>query len=291
MKQLLKQLIEDNQKIHFEYNENDCDTIFSVIKSFPSASIVNENYGFYSYFTVKEYLLFIAKLTSNENFVERAINAMKLQDFLHIKIDQCSLSQRKRVIIAVEIIKNNDLFCLVEPLKGLDEDSIEIVLQWINNETKKIVTLSRSLREVYLCEGEKYSIIKDTIKTIYQDNDDEDIDEHDYMIQKIPVKFDEKIFLLNPEDIDYIEAQDGKTHVFVNREKFVSSLTMDELEQKLLQFGFYRCHRSYLVNMQRVTQIVKWTKNSYSLKLSSLDQEMVPLSKSKIQEMKDIYHF
>ena len=68
-------------------------------------------------------------------------------------------------------------------------------------------------------------------------------------------------------------------------------MTLDELEQKLKNFGFYRCHRSYLVNIQKVTEIVRWTRSSYSLRLANYKEFMVPLSKAKIQELKDTYQF
>ena len=36
------------------------------------------------------------------------------------------------------------------------------------------------------------------------------------------------------------------------------------------RYGFFRCHRSYLVNMQKVQEVVRWTRNSYALRLENL---------------------
>ncbi|MDR0435024.1 MAG: LytTR family transcriptional regulator DNA-binding domain-containing protein [Gracilibacteraceae bacterium] len=30
-------------------------------------------------------------------------------------------------------------------------------------------------------------------------------------------------------------------------------------------YGFFRCHRSYIVNLQKVREIITWTRNSYGL--------------------------
>ena len=46
---------------------------------------------------------------------------------------------------------------------------------------------------------------------------------------------------------------------------FVCALTLSELEVRLTGFGFFRCHRSYLVNLQRVREVITWTRNSFSL--------------------------
>ena len=71
----------------------------------------------------------------------------------------------------------------------------------------------------------------------------------------------------------------------------LDTMTLEELESKLKRFGFYRSHRSYLVNMQKVVEIVKWTRNSYSLKLNGMEDVRIPLSKGRIDDMKNLYEF
>ena len=43
--------------------------------------------------------------------------------------------------------------------------------------------------------------------------------------------------------------------------------------------------------MQKVTELVKWTRNSYSLRLAGYNKTDVPLSKAKIQELRNMYKF
>ena len=110
-------------------------------------------------------------------------------------------------------------------------------------------------------------------------------------INKISVTYQEKNFLFNPEEIDYIEANDGQVFVYVQREQYAGAFRMGELEERLGKFGFFRCHRSYIVNMQKVRELVKWTRNSYSLKLAGYPKTDIPLSKAKISELKSMYEF
>ncbi|MDU5948385.1 MAG: LytTR family DNA-binding domain-containing protein, partial [Paenibacillus macerans] len=63
-------------------------------------------------------------------------------------------------------------------------------------------------------------------------------------------------------------------------------LTLTQLEQRLLNFGFFRCHRSYILNLQKVREIITWTKNSCSLRLNTGKDAVVPLSRSKLHELK-----
>lgn len=58
-------------------------------------------------------------------------------------------------------------------------------------------------------------------------------------------------------------------------------MTLQQLEGRLKPYGFYRCHRSYIVNLQKVREIIIWSKNSYSLKLIGDENTIIPLSRMK----------
>lgn len=94
------------------------------------------------------------------------------------------------------------------------------------------------------------------------------------------------MILFNPPEIDFIESIDGAVIVHVDGENYHCTLTLAELEQRLANFGFFRCHRSYIVNLQKVREIITWTKNSYSLRLHTGKDNVVPLSRTKLQDLK-----
>ncbi|MEG0368312.1 MAG: LytTR family transcriptional regulator DNA-binding domain-containing protein [Coprobacillus sp.] len=293
MREKIVELIQKYQSLHIECTQDVSAIVEDIVSELEDVSIVDENEGMYDYMKVKEYLNFFAELTGHSHLIEQSIEFMHLSDFLHIKIEKCTYQQKKRVLIAKEIIKDSQIYYLKEPLSQLDEESIRMILDWLeyaNKHDKHIISTSRSLKEVCLCDGYHVSIFNQNINPIEEESNDS-IDEDQFSIQKISVKANERIFLFNPEEIDYIEASEGKSQVVVRNETYTSPLSMDELEEKLHRFGFYRSHRSYLINMQKVTQIVKWTRNSYSLKLMNYDQITIPLSKTKVQEMKNLYQF
>ena len=104
--------------------------------------------------------------------------------------------------------------------------------------------------------------------------------------EKIPTKVNEKIVLFDPPEIDYIESNDGQSSLHINGEEFPTMFTMNELEERLQHFGFFRCHRSYIVNLQKVREVITWTRNSYSLILDDEKKSNIPLSKTKMAELK-----
>lgn len=61
---------------------------------------------------------------------------------------------------------------------------------------------------------------------------------------------------------------------------------MTELEARLIKFGFFRCHRSYLVNLQRVRELVSYSRNSFTLVLADEIKTKLPLSRTRLEELK-----
>ena len=104
---------------------------------------------------------------------------------------------------------------------------------------------------------------------------------------KIPAKINDKMILFDPTEIDFIESNEGISHLHVHGEVFPCSMTLNELFVRLQPFGFFRCHRSYIVNLQKVREVITWSKNSYSLILEDSKKSSVPLSKGKLNEMKE----
>lgn len=289
----LSELLEQNKLIHFEGREQDAREILHSIGS--DAAVVEQREVVYERMTCGKYLHFFAELSDHRELLDSAIEQMHLTDFLDKKLQKCTKGQRKRVVIAREILKCAEIYFLMDPLGDLDMDSRKIILSWMDNfvENKaKLITLSPSRQYTCLCPGAHYEMTDQGIRCIDRE-ETETTEKHMEvpLISKLSVTYQDKIFLFNPEEIDYAEANDGKVYVYVHHEKYLCALKMDDLENKLSCFGFYRCHRSYLINMQKVVEIIKWTRNSYSMKLAKYEEVDIPLSKAKIQELKNLYQW
>lgn len=109
-----------------------------------------------------------------------------------------------------------------------------------------------------------------------------------FRFEKIPTRMNDKIILFNPPEIDYVESSDGQTRLSIGGELYPTAFKINELEERLHSYGFFRCHRSYLVNLQKVREVITFTRNSYSLVLDDAAKTSVPLSKTKMAELKEM---
>ena len=86
--------------------------------------------------------------------------------------------------------------------------------------------------------------------------------------QRLPIRKDGRIFLIRPEDIDWLEADGNHVRVHIGKESHLIRETLSKLESRLPERAFMRIHRSTLVNIARIREIQPWFQGDYVLLLS-----------------------
>lgn len=100
---------------------------------------------------------------------------------------------------------------------------------------------------------------------------------------------DERIIVTSIHDIYYAEAHEKMTFVYTRRDEFVMPMNITEFCSKLPAAHFFRCHRSFCVNLDKIREIEPWFNNTYILRLRDLDFQ-VPVSRSKVKEFRQLMH-
>ncbi|MCT4707087.1 LytTR family DNA-binding domain-containing protein [Enterobacteriaceae bacterium H16N7] len=98
---------------------------------------------------------------------------------------------------------------------------------------------------------------------------------------------DERIIVTDINDIYYAEAHEKMTFVYTRREAYVMPMNITEFCSRLPENHFFRCHRSYCVNLSKIREIEPWFNNTYILRLRDLDFQ-VPVSRSKVKEFRQL---
>lgn len=102
---------------------------------------------------------------------------------------------------------------------------------------------------------------------------------------KITLWKNDKMFVVNVEDISYCEVHEREVCVLSKNEKYLVNSTITEFQKKLPPDKFFRCHRSYIVNLDQISEIIPWFNNTYMLKIKGV-LENIPVSRNKISEFK-----
>ena len=104
--------------------------------------------------------------------------------------------------------------------------------------------------------------------------------------QRVVVKTGGKIKIIPIEDIHYLEAADDYVKIHTHNGAFLKNRTMSFFERTLDPTQFVRTHRSYILNVQQVTRIDPYEKDSHLCILQSGAQ--VPVSKSGYVKLKSV---
>jgi two-component system LytT family response regulator/two-component system response regulator LytT len=66
--------------------------------------------------------------------------------------------------------------------------------------------------------------------------------------------------------------------------------TLEELGDQLDSEQFWRPHRSFLVNIQHIREVVPWFKSSYQLRMDDRKQTEVPVSRSQTKRLRELFN-
>ncbi len=102
--------------------------------------------------------------------------------------------------------------------------------------------------------------------------------------QQMMVTKDNETHILDVLEIIYVETIDRKTFVYTKKEIYESKLKLYEMEEKLMQCGFFRVSKSCLVQLKYIKSLKNDVDRKIRLTLQSGEQIMV--SRQYAEEMK-----
>lgn len=107
---------------------------------------------------------------------------------------------------------------------------------------------------------------------------------------KILLKANNRLFLVDQKEICYASIEDGViTVVAQNMEGQSNCRTLEELLASLDANVFWRAHRSYLVNINRIKEVVPWFKSSYQIRMDDRKQTEIPVSRAQTRRLRELF--
>ncbi len=107
---------------------------------------------------------------------------------------------------------------------------------------------------------------------------------------KLLVKSSKRMFLVDAGDVIYATIQDGLiTIVSTYIEGESTYKTLEDLQSNLDPNQFWRAHRSHLVNINRIKEVVPWFKSSYQLRMSDKRHTEIPVSRAQTKRLRELF--
>jgi two-component system, LytTR family, response regulator LytT len=107
---------------------------------------------------------------------------------------------------------------------------------------------------------------------------------------KLLVRSSSRHFIVDANDLIYATIDNGLiTLVTANLEGHSTYRTIEDLQANLDREQFWRVHRSYLVNINRIKEVVPWFKSSYQLRMDDKKHTEVPVSRVQTRRLRELF--
>jgi ABC-2 type transport system ATP-binding protein len=219
--------------------------------------------------------------------VETVLKQVGLSDHADEKLGKLSSGLSRRLAFGRAILHEPSILLLVDPLARCDEASITLLSSLMREQADGGTTILILAEDVTnltsLCDSIHMLNKGRIVETLSPDEGAQE-----KFPFKIPVRLEGRVALVNPADILYADADEGRAYLHTGEGSLPTQFTLSELEERLGRSGFFRAHRGYLVHLQHVTEVIPFTRNSFSLRLDDDEGTLIPLSKSAAGELREL---
>ena len=108
---------------------------------------------------------------------------------------------------------------------------------------------------------------------------------------KVVVRAQSRLLLVDQKDVCFAAIEDGRISVVTKTVEGDSNCrTLEELMDQLDPEQFWRAHRSFVVNIQHIREVVPWFKSSYQLRMDDRKQTEIPVSRSQTKRLRELFN-
>jgi len=107
---------------------------------------------------------------------------------------------------------------------------------------------------------------------------------------KLMVKSAGRLLLVDSDDLIFASVVDGVISIVTKDLEGQSNFhSMDDLQDNLDAKTFWRTHRSFLVNINRIKEVIPWFKGSYQIKMADRKQTEIPVSRTQTTRLRELF--
>lgn len=109
-----------------------------------------------------------------------------------------------------------------------------------------------------------------------------------YNKTKLAIEYNAKATIVDTSYIIMACYCEGQLKIYTPEQKYQCNMTLQDLQARLDDRYFFRSHRAYIVNIEKVREIIPWFNGTYNLIMDGLSIE-VPVSRQQAPKLKKIF--
>jgi two-component system, LytTR family, response regulator LytT len=110
-------------------------------------------------------------------------------------------------------------------------------------------------------------------------------------LAKLIVQAGSRLLLVDQAEICFAEIEEGVIRVVTQQFEGQSKCrTIEELLDQLDPAVFWRAHRSFVVNINQIREVVPWFKSTYQLRMNDKKQTEIPVSRGQTKRLRELFN-
>ncbi len=106
-------------------------------------------------------------------------------------------------------------------------------------------------------------------------------------LNRILVHDDDHMAIVNPLDILFFSAEGNYVNIVTEKKSYVTKETLKYWEERMTEFDFFRCHKSFLVNLHKIEEIHPMFNSTYDISIANYP-EKISVSRRYVAELKKL---
>lgn len=249
------------------------------------------NQQFYQRLTVKEQVKFLVKWYGSSLNIDDLLSQYMLLEEQNIRIQVLKPEIIQRISFIHALLANEAVIVAFNPFLHSSNENIHLfhkLIEQLKHAGRKLLVITSRIEDAFIVQPNIWSLKSTGLEQIITEENELEADDSAKIPSKVKVKVEDKTIFVDIEAIEYVESHDGKVVIIIEQEQYIYDSTLAKAESLLKEAGFYRCHRSYLVNLHKVKEIINWSKNSYSVVIKNSSEDKIPLSRTKYSEIQEL---
>lgn len=108
-------------------------------------------------------------------------------------------------------------------------------------------------------------------------------------INKIMVNAGTSFQVINVSDIVYIDTEKRSCKIHTPKRDYIQNESLNYYETRLKEHRFFRIHKSFLVNLDYVQEMVPTYNNGYSLRMKYFKEILLPIGRTQLKEFRRLF--
>jgi len=177
---------------------------------------------------------------------------------------------------AIEAFEVNAVDYLLKPV---DPARLDVAVK----RTRRLVAFERSPDRVTDATGGSPGVTAEQLEQIV-----ERVAERRTRRDRLAIKVGERFLLVQADEVVFASLTDDVITVAAGRHVGTSNYrTLDELQERLDPGVFFRVHRSHLVNINKIKEIVPWFNRNYILRMKDEKATEIPVSRTQTRRLRE----